>query len=118
MRSIIKRIVPVVSGTSVCSILLGAVAEKPNIVFILADDLGYGDVSFHNPLARTKTPNIDGLAKAGLCFSDAHASGAVSIPSRYGLLTGRYYFRAEPPNAFWGYLPPLIEPGRETIGNE
>ncbi|MDR2776084.1 MAG: arylsulfatase [Tannerella sp.] len=101
-----------------CPILWGAstVKEKPNIVIILADDLGYGDVSFNNPLARTQTPNIDNLAKSGISFSDAHAGGAVSVPSRYGLLTGRYYFRVNQENAYWGYLPPLIEQGRETIG--
>lgn len=66
---------------------------RPNIVFILADDLGYGDVSFLNPDSKTDTPNIDRLAKGGLSFTDAHAPGSVCVPSRYGLLTGRYPFR-------------------------
>lgn len=91
--------------------------EKPNVVIILADDMGYGDVSSNNPLARTKTPNIDEMGRKGICFSDAHAGGAVSVPSRYGLLTGRYFFRTPKQKAYFGYLPPLIEEGRETIGS-
>lgn len=90
---------------------------KPNVIVILADDMGFGDVSSNNPLARTKTPNIDNLGKSGIRFSDAHAGGAVSIPSRYGLLTGRYFFRAPKQKDYWGYLAPYIENGRETIGS-
>ena len=91
--------------------------EKPNVVIILADDMGFGDVSSNNPLARTKTPNIDNMGRSGICFSDAHAGGAVSIPSRYGLLTGRYFFRVPKQKDYWGYLSPYIETGRETIGS-
>ncbi len=65
----------------------------PNIVFILADDMGYGDLGCYNADSRIKTPNIDGLAKAGMRFTDAHAPAAVCVPSRYALLTGRYPFR-------------------------
>ena len=92
-------------------------AKSPNIVIILADDMGYGDVSFNNPFARTRTPNIDQMGTNGLCFTDAHTGGAVSTPSRYGLMTGRYFFRAEKKDSYWGYLSPLIEPERETIGS-
>ncbi|HUX58014.1 MAG TPA: arylsulfatase [Bacteroidales bacterium] len=92
------------------------IVERPNIVIILADDMGYGDVSFNNHLARTYTPNIDKFAENGLTFTDAHSGGSVSIPSRYGLLTGRYFFRAPKQSSYWGYLPPLIEKERETIG--
>ena len=93
------------------------VPEKPNVVIILADDMGYGDVSYCNPTARTHTPNIDELARQGISFSDAHTAGAVCIPSRYGLLTGRYFFRVPQQRIFWGYGAPLIEEGRETIGS-
>lgn len=92
-------------------------SEKPNVIIILADDFGYGDVSLNNPMARTKTPNIDKLGKSGIRFTDAHAGGAVCTPSRYGLLTGRYFFRVPRKKGSWGYLPPLIEQGRETIGS-
>lgn len=91
-------------------------AVKPNVIIILADDMGYGDISSNNPFSRTKTPNIDAMAKRSAVFTDAHSGGAVCIPSRYGLITGRYYFRLPQRQDFLGYLPPLIEPGRETIG--
>lgn len=85
----------------------------PNIVFILADDMGYGDPKCFNPDSRIPTPNIDRLASQGMRFTDAHAPGSVCVPSRYGLLTGRYPFRnkgiKDPSNG------PLIEKGRQTI---
>jgi arylsulfatase A-like enzyme len=91
--------------------------EKPNVVIILADDMGYGDVSFCNPDARTHTPNIDELARQGISFTDAHTAGALCVPSRYGLLTGRYFFRVPRQRSFWGYGAPLIEEGRVTVGS-
>jgi arylsulfatase A len=90
--------------------------DKPNVVIILADDMGYGDVAALNKKARTRTPNIDQLIKSGITFTDAHSGGAVCTPSRYGILTGRYYFRVPKRQEYWGYLQPLIEPERETIG--
>lgn len=90
---------------------------RPNVVIILADDMGYGDVSYYNPNGRTKTPNIDKMAQRSINFSDAHSGGAVCIPSRYGLLTGRYAFRVPDKEGYYGYLSPLIEQGRETIGS-
>jgi arylsulfatase A-like enzyme len=89
-------------------------ADKPNILFILADDLGYGDVKCFNPQGKISTPNIDRLASQGMRFTDAHAPGAVCVPSRYGLLTGRYPFRPEHLNPGKG---PLIEPGRVTLAS-
>jgi arylsulfatase A len=91
--------------------------KEPNIVFIFADDMGYGDVSFNNPYARTSTPAIDKLITEGISFTDAHSAGSVCTPSRYGLLTGRYFFRTPPKQDHWGYLSPYIEPERETIGD-
>jgi len=67
--------------------------EQPNIIFILADDMGYGDVGAYNPQSNTSTPHLDRLAEQGMRFTDAHAAGSVCIPSRYGLLTGRYPHR-------------------------
>lgn len=66
----------------------------PNIVFILADDMGYGDAGCYNPEAQTATPHIDRLAAQGVRFTDAHAPGPWCVPSRYGLLTGQYPIRA------------------------
>src|SRR6266496_2320372 len=65
-----------------------AAASKPNIVYILADDLGYGDVHACNPQSKIPTPNLDRLAAEGMRFTDAHAPDAVCSPTRYGLLTG------------------------------
>ena len=69
-------------------------AEPPNIVLILADDLGYGDPAFNNPDSKIPTPAMDRLAAEGMRFTDAHAPAALCVPSRYGLLTGRYPLRS------------------------
>ena len=91
-------------------------AKKPNIVFILADDLGYGDVSCMSPDSKIKTPNIDKIAKAGMKFTDAHSNSAVCTPTRYGILTGRYAFRSTMKSGvLWGYSQNLIELDRETV---
>ena len=92
-------------------------AERlPNIVLILADDLGYGDVSCLNPQSRIATPHLDALAGQGMTFRDAHSSSAVCTPSRYSLLTGRYCWRGSlQAGVLWGYDPCLIEPGRLTL---
>ena len=93
-----------------------AAAKKPNIVYILADDLGYGDVKCFNPDGKIPTPNLDRLAAAGMRFTDAHSSSAVCTPTRYGLLTGRYNWRSRLQSGVLGGLsPPLIEPGRLTV---
>lgn len=63
--------------------------KKPNVIIILADDLGYGDVSCFNPESKIRTENLDALAAEGMKFTDSHATSAVCTPSRYGLLTGR-----------------------------
>jgi arylsulfatase A len=90
---------------------------KPNVIIILADDMGYGDVSGLNKNARTHTPNINQMIKRGVNFADAHSGGAVCTPSRYGLITGRYYFRAQKKFNYLGYLKPLIDSSRQTIGS-
>jgi arylsulfatase A len=69
-------------------------AERPNIVFIMADDQGYGDASSYNPESKIPTPGLDRIAKEGIRFTDAHSGSAVCSPTRYGLLTGRYSWRS------------------------
>ena len=88
--------------------------ELPNIVVILADDMGYGDPGSYNPASRIPTPNIDGLAGEGMRFTDAHSPSAVCTPTRYGLLTGRYAWRTPLVGVLWGYSPALIEEGKHT----
>ena len=64
-------------------------AAQPNILLILADDLGYGDVGCYNPEAKAPTPNLDRLAREGMRFTDAHSPSTVCTPTRYSILTGR-----------------------------
>ena len=91
---------------------------KPNIVYILADDMGYGDVSAINENAAWKTPNIDRLADGGMVFTDAHSGSAVCTPTRYGVLTGRYSWRSRlKSGVLWSWDDELIEEGRMTIGS-
>ena len=91
--------------------------SRPNVLLILADDLGYGDVSCYNDESKVPTPNLDRLAGEGMRFTDAHSPATVCTPSRYSLMTGRMAFRA--PNGgtvFTGVGgPSLIEPGRLTL---
>lgn len=91
---------------------------KPNIIILLADDLGYGDLSCLNPGSRIQTPNFDRLAKQGMVFSNAHSPSAVSTPTRYGILTGRYCFRSSlKQGVLCGYDPDLIDSRVSTIAD-
>jgi arylsulfatase A-like enzyme len=93
-------------------------AAPPNVVVILADDLGPGDVRALNPAGKIATPHLDRLAAVGLVFTDAHSPSAVCTPTRYGLLTGRYCWRTKLQSGVLGGLsPPLIEPGRPTLAS-
>jgi arylsulfatase A len=93
-------------------------AQRPNIVYILCDDLGYGDVQCFNPQGKIRTPHIDRLASEGMRFTDAHSGSAVCTPTRYGLLTGRYAWRSRLQQGVLGGLSPrLIEPGRMTVAS-
>lgn len=91
---------------------------KPNIVLILADDLGYGDIKCYNPDSKIPTPNIDKLASQGLRFTDAHTNAAQCSPTRYGLLTGRYAWRTRLKSAVLRHFDtPLIEKQRLTVAS-
>ena len=109
------RILPLLLAT-VATAFTARAAEKPNIIFILADDLGIGDVRCFNPEGKIATPNMDRLAAGGMKFTDAHTPSAVCTPTRYGLLTGRYNWRTKLQSGVLGGLSPrLIEPGRLTV---
>jgi arylsulfatase A len=92
-------------------------AEKPNIILILADDLGYGDVACYNPQSKVRTPHIDRLADEGMRFTDAHSASTVCTPSRYSLMTGQMAFRVpRGGTVFTGAGgPSLIAPERLTL---
>lgn len=93
-------------------------AETPNIIVILVDDMGYGDIQKYNPAAKTTTPNLDAMADAGMRFTDFHTNSAVCTPTRYGLLTGRYAWRTRLKSGVLnGQSRRLILPGRETIAS-
>ncbi len=91
-------------------------AAPPNILLILADDLGYGDVSCYNPESKVATPHLDRLAAEGMLFTDAHSPSTVCTPSRYSILTGRMAFRTGFGGVFTGAGGPnMIEAGRLTL---
>lgn len=90
--------------------------QKPNIIYILTDDLGYGDVSAYNNKSKITTPWVDALAKEGMLFTDAHSNSSVCTPTRYGILTGQYAWRTSLKNGvLWSYDKPLITPDQITV---
>lgn len=99
------------------TLLLGSylqAADPPNFVFILADDMGWGDPSFMG--GKISTPHIDSLAKEGVHFTDAHTTSAVCTPTRYSILTGRYNWRTRlKSGVLWGDSKPLIEENELTV---
>ena len=107
-----------VGKTSADPAAQNAVNSKPNIVVILADDLGYGDLGCYNRDSKIPTPNLDRLATEGMRFTDAHAGSSLCSPSRYALLTGRYAWRSTLKRGVvtaWG--KPIISPQRLTLAS-
>ena len=99
-------------------LLVAAAPEQPNIIFLMADDMGYGDPSCYNDQSKVPTPNINRLAAEGMRFTDAHTPSSVCTPTRYGVLTGRYAWRSRlKSGVLWGYSPALIEPNRMTVAS-
>ncbi|MEZ6143125.1 MAG: arylsulfatase [Zavarzinella sp.] len=110
MKILLSSIVLILGSTALRA------ADKPNIIFILCDDLGYGDVKCYNPEGKIPTPNMDRLAKEGMRFTDAHSPSAVCSPTRYGIMTGRYAWRSKLQRGVLGGLSPrLIEKDRQTV---
>lgn len=115
------------TGTGAAAMLLGKPlagalaapkAARPNIVYILADDMGYGDVRCLNKDGKIATPNMDRLAGEGMAFTDAHSGSAVCTPTRYGVLTGRYTWRTKlARGVLLGYSQHLIDPARMTVAS-
>lgn len=105
-------------GVNSCSKQVKEVEKKPNIIYVLADDLGYGDISSFNVNGKIKTPNIDQLASEGIKFTDAHTSSAVCTPTRYGILTGRYNWRSTlKSSVLTGKSKALIPNSRSTVAS-
>jgi arylsulfatase A-like enzyme len=100
------------------SLAAGSDKKRPNIVFVLADDLGWGDLSCYNSYSMVPMENANRLAMQGIRFTDMHASSAVCTPSRYSILTGRYCWRTElKKGVLWGESTNLIEEGRMTVAS-
>ena len=111
----VKTLFPALALALFAATALAAPA-KPNIIYILCDDLGYGDVKCLNPQGKIPTPHLDKLAAAGMYFTDVHSSSSVCSPTRYGIMTGRYNWRTKLQSGVLGGLSPrLIEPGRLTV---
>ncbi len=92
--------------------------EQPNVIYILSDDLGYGDLQCYHAEGKILTPNIDNMAECGVMFTDAHTSSAVSTPTRYGVLTGRYNWRSPlKEGVLSGYSKALIDSDRTTVAD-
>jgi arylsulfatase A-like enzyme len=90
--------------------------SHPNIVIILADDLGFSDPTCYNSNSKIPTPNIDQLAAEGMLFTDAHSASAVCTPTRYSILTGQYAWRTRlKKGVLWPWDEPLIDTGRLTL---
>lgn len=105
-------------GASSCSTGLTNKEQSPNIIYILADDMGYGDLSCLNPESKIKTVNLDRMAQQGMVFTDAHSNSAVCTPTRYGILTGRYAWRSKlKQGVSWSYDEHLIAPERMTVAS-
>ncbi len=103
-------------------LLCGCAPEEdpafPNIIYVLADDLGYGDIGAFNPDSKIATPFLDDMAAAGMVFTDAHTSSSVCTPTRYGILTGRYNWRSTlKRGVLWGKSKALIPKERETVAS-
>lgn len=102
---------------ALCCSFARADGAKPNIVYLLADDLGYGDVHCLNPRrGRIQTPHLDRLASQGMSFTDSHSGSSVCTPTRYGILTGRYAWRSRLQHGVLdGYVEPLIAKDLLTV---
>ena len=111
------RCIGLAAGFGLAAVLnvgVAAAADRPNIVVIYADDLGYGDVGCYGA-TQVRTPNIDRLARGGLRFTDGHCPSSTCTPSRYALLPGEYAWRRKGTSVLPGDAALIIEPGRETL---
>src|SRR6185436_4541288 len=91
--------------------------RHPNIIFVLFDDLGYGQPSCYRQQSEFKMPNLDRLAREGIRFTDAHAAASVCTPTRYGVLTGCYPWRIGQFGVLDTFSPPIIERDQFTVGS-
>jgi len=124
MSNFTRRIFCKITSLAAATASINTMAKKtannklPNIIFILADDMGYGDIQYLNNQSKIPTPNLNKLAKEGMIFNDAHSNSAVCTPTRYGVLTGRYTWRTSlKRGVLFGFSKALIEPDRMTVAS-
>ncbi len=120
-RHFLRAAAPAALGGLALPSLLSAASPqsaRPNIVFVMADDLGYGDVQAFNPQSNIATPHLDSVAQQGMMFTDAHSGSAVCTPTRYGVLTGRYCWRSRLKSGVLnGYSSHLVDAQRDTVAS-
>jgi len=104
-------------ASAAVSSLAASGATKPNIIFVLFDDMGWGQPPSYNPQSALRTPNLDKFALQGMRFTDAHTAAAVCTPTRYGVLTGRYPSRIGQFGVLTTFSKPIIPPGRLTVAS-
>ena len=109
-----KKIIYLVPTLSLVGCTSQRVEEKPNVIVILADDLGFGDVSAYGS-TTIHTPNIDSLAHGGVCFTNGYATSATSTPSRYALMTGMYPWKNKDAKILPGDAPLIINENQFTL---
>lgn len=109
-----KKIIYLVPTLSLVGCTSQPVEEKPNVIVILADDLGFGDVSAYGS-TTIHTPNIDSLAHGGVCFTNGYATSATSTPSRYALMTGMYPWKNKDAKILPGDAPLIINENQFTL---
>ena len=109
-----KTLIYLVPTLSLVGCTSQQVEEKPNVIVILADDLGFGDVSAYGS-TTIHTPNIDSLAHGGVCFTNGYATSATSTPSRYALMTGMYPWKNKDAKILPGDAPLIINEHQFTI---
>lgn len=107
---------PLLPLLAVCPLAAAAQSEKPNIILLVADDLGYGDLSCYGA-TRIATPAVDSLAAHGVRLTNMHACASTSTPSRYGLLTGEYPFRRRGTDVAAGNAGMIIKPSQTTVAD-
>ena len=112
-----KKLIRTTLATLCLSFTAQAAVERPNVIFVLFDDLGYSQPQCYDPQSALRTPNLDRLATQGMRFTDAHSASAVCTPTRYGVLTGRYPFRIGQFGVMTTFGKPIIPPERLTVAS-
>ncbi len=116
ISALMPLVLPLIGGCT--GVESTSTKSNPNIIFIFADDMGYGDVKACNPEGKIETKHLDAMAENGVLFTDAHTTSAVSTPSRYGVLTGRYNWRSSMKGGVLsGFSRGLIAPDRSTVAS-